>query len=595
MDLAPKVVWPRITGFKSFSYTCSHGISPGVASLTIPVQRLQEVPRNANLLFGDTKNMVRLHDCLIDRWSFPTAGGEKTVTLSILDCRWRWQYGVVSGSFNERDNHGRTKPAFRKSPLDLLRYAFSRIPFKPQKLVIRGLNQPKDPNTWPAVVWRQENAARAFASLADQFGLRVVYQPVRNQVLLTPIGVGVAPPRRDWISRQDGATPQNYPNILTASTDENYRQVAFALEAVGLDVDGSVHPINDLTYCPEEGWSSVNPPVWARVVRRVGEERRLRRKNKLHKDDGAVRALAVESVYRWYRLTTQDPADFRKPLKVPGYGEVKSIDDVLLAQGILDHSLDEKTLTIHPPEVYGSYFYGGNAGGINSAQDQPILVPFVVDAERRLIRFDRPVCRVNNKGDSGGIIGYAKDGFKKADTSVATGSHNSALPVLLISARFRHRFTHEIQPAVSRLRLSKGTMEQVSHPPGLMYVEIAEYDNATWKVKQREDNLESFARHAMWAMRAKASEWEYKQTAGVSHAGTLFIDPDGLIHQVTWTVGGGTPIGTQYSLNSEHAWYQSSYPVRRQAEIAKGVFEELRESQLKIEQTAQNTKANGGL
>src|SRR5690348_6882168 len=110
--------FPGITQLVQASFTLSHGITPSVATLVLAPQA--ELPaRGGTLSF--TFGSVRLDfpDCRIDACSYRRDLSGLTWSLTVLDRRWKWAFGHVSGNYNRLRADGTIDPATEKSPREL--------------------------------------------------------------------------------------------------------------------------------------------------------------------------------------------------------------------------------------------------------------------------------------------------------------------------------------------------------------------------------------------------------------------------------------------------------------------------------------------
>ena len=135
-----------IQAFLSFNYTLTPGITPGLATLYIPPQpgRIFEV---GPLLVSYGNTQLVFPDCKVDRISVETDGEGHTVWgLSILDRRWKWAWGRISGYYNVRRGETLVKET-EKRPQELATlcleamgetgYDVSRMPDIPERLYVR--------------------------------------------------------------------------------------------------------------------------------------------------------------------------------------------------------------------------------------------------------------------------------------------------------------------------------------------------------------------------------------------------------------------------------------------------------------------------
>jgi hypothetical protein len=168
-------------------------------------------------------------------------------------------------------------------------------------------------------------------------------------------------------------------------------QLDFELEAVGVDVDGSVRPIGELSYRPDiagaaSAWSLIDLPFFNSLVDRL------------------QRQLARESLFRWYRVKA-----------------AQGIDHAIEQCALLPHRLaaahsDGAQQYISQPQVFGIWHdpqrdgtFDDSAaelmplplGPSDSATDTCCSVPFEFDSEARLIKFARPVYQLLADDGSG--------------------------------------------------------------------------------------------------------------------------------------------------------------------------------------------------
>jgi hypothetical protein len=89
MAILQAAAWSGAGAIESLSYTCSHGISPGVAVL-VTLPRVGEKPpaEFGDLVFGDGRRVVRLRDCKVDALAPRRDSAGLSWTLTIFDRRW---------------------------------------------------------------------------------------------------------------------------------------------------------------------------------------------------------------------------------------------------------------------------------------------------------------------------------------------------------------------------------------------------------------------------------------------------------------------------------------------------------------------------
>src|SRR5262245_57579654 len=112
------LTFPGLQQIVSWSYTLSHGITPGVAHVEIAPQF--GVPAEIGTMiisFGDIE--LAFPGCVLDCANVRRDGAGMVVNLAILDRRWAWRYGQISGRYNVRQRNGELDPATEQAPQDL--------------------------------------------------------------------------------------------------------------------------------------------------------------------------------------------------------------------------------------------------------------------------------------------------------------------------------------------------------------------------------------------------------------------------------------------------------------------------------------------
>lgn len=270
-----RVSWPGAYSVESFSYTASHGPSPGVAQLAVVPKAATDAPpaMSGDLMWGDGSRTVRLRDCQVDAIDPVKDSRGLTWTLRIFDRRWRWvtpkgAKGAVSGKYNQPDPRGKFVPWTVRSPAELAELCFEELGetnyeitglpaglsrldgAKFDEFLMRGENF-KMSLANPPVRWDYTPPALALASLVETFGCRLIYQPVRDRFLVAKLGVGADLPDLPAESVGRSVDPPEAPKALVVVGAPTRFQCRLVLEPVGEEWDGKVTPVDDLSYKPE--------------------------------------------------------------------------------------------------------------------------------------------------------------------------------------------------------------------------------------------------------------------------------------------------------------------------------------------------------
>ena len=262
----------------------------------------------------DNPVLLQFTDCKVDKASFRFNQGGLLWQFSIFDRRWFWAFGEISGDYNERtpnvqsqqslDNLGSINPDTVQTPQQLAALLLDAM-----KEPVYNVSQMPD-ITRPEVHWQNDPPAQALASLADQLGCRVVLK-LDDSVAVVQQGVGAALPATNVLAFSAVVDPPEQPDAFKVVGGKTRYNPTFLLEAVGLDIDGTIQLIDDLTYKPAGGWIATDPfffygvqgwgplsdfvfaqpPLWVnyQTIAQINPQQ-----------------LARQTVYRWYRISMND-------------------------------------------------------------------------------------------------------------------------------------------------------------------------------------------------------------------------------------------------------------------------------------------------
>lgn len=262
-----RAVWPGVVGPVHCSYTTSHGITPGVAVLSINPQP-PVFPDEADLLLDDGVTKVLLRSCKVRalKRSGDVEGGWVD-TLEILDRRWKWTLGAISGSFNQLDDNKKLIPWTIRSPAELAKMlldAMGEVGYEIDMppgfnsdvaALATRLNPPwmgvtPMTGTNPPVNWEAEVPAVALANLCELFGRRVIWRWKTDSVLITVPGIGAnLPPGSVATSSPSIRSAMKPAGVGVIGAPTRY-QGKWLLEPVGEEWHGALVPINELSYAP---------------------------------------------------------------------------------------------------------------------------------------------------------------------------------------------------------------------------------------------------------------------------------------------------------------------------------------------------------
>lgn len=574
-----RAFWPGVNGFISCRYTVSHGTAPGVAHLVIPEQDTSRIARDGDLVLSDgVGGDVVLKGCRVGDVSFGTrsATGGRTITLYILDRRWAWKFGAVSGWRNVADPYPdpdsfpdgeytandvpfmpgttRTAEAMMEDCLKAMGETGWRIESPPPGSGTPGVTPALESN--PPARWDEEVPAAALSGVAEAIGYRVVFRPNEDITLLAPAGAGGQLP--------DGLPAiSDSPGLALAEAPEKIRLVGgptlfhdtLALEPVGLERDGTVKALDDLSYRPDGGWDRSFPPYFGGVNPGTG----------LTRDEATE--LAKRHVWRTFRVKMIDIETGEEgKVVVGGYHGAVIEDRKQIVLGDRLYGLT-KLPTGQPssedPWVIGSVFLSsmqvGRNGGFdtingNTTVSKRLPVRPAIDPGRGLVTFDQYLYRFEGADPDRTVA--APDLYLK--TSFQVRSAEGLVP---------HKFVHP--PEIGDVKPEPGVQPETVRRPELVLIvrtirDAAKSFEAVETVDNKADDLVPAAEYYLDAARRK---YETGAASTRVYAGIFPIDPDGAVQQVTWSVGGNAPATTEVSRNTEHARYLPGFAERRQKEV----------------------------
>lgn len=501
-------------------FTLSHGISPGVCTIDVAPGTF-EVSGPGTLTLAYDGRSVSFVDCKPDKGVMRLTQGGYIVTLSILDRRWRWRYGEISGHYNQRNKAGNLRTETEKTPQELA------------TLCLRAMGEsgfdasalPSSPR--PTVDWSFTNPAQALASLCDSMGCSIAPGVLDNRVRIVKRGVGRDLPDLPTVMSADFTfDPPELPGSIKFVGGATRWQDKFTLEAVGIDADGAIKPIDDLSYKPDGGWSTSNPLYFDAVATDTN------------------RKLAQKSVFRWYRIKGLTAGRTR----LPEFGEFQSIAQLLpIEDGLIETEIDPLTneKKSKPPVVSGKY--NSADFGAEIGDDDTATVPgeYSINRDLGIVVFNRPVF-IHESND---------EGYQPAELTLEV-----AFSARDAQTGEPHHYTLERQLG------GGGLAEIVSVPEVVKTLRVNVRTPAT--TNEQADRL---AETANGFIDTALTKYQVDGPKTREYAGFLTsLDLDGAITQITWESSKEGAV-TRASRNTEHSTYIPSYQERRRREKIEGL------------------------
>lgn len=563
--------FPGINQIISGNYSLIHGISPGVAQLVIAPQ-LNFIGTGGDFVIAFDSVRIVLPNSRLDKHSFRNTPNGFTWRLDILDRRWKWRFPTISGTYNLRDEGNNLVKDSEKTPQELAKLlleAMEEKNFKVEKL-------PND--TRPKVDWDFTNAANALASLCDSLGCRVVMH-LNSRVELERVGIGKTLPVTNLsIADNSGSIdPPERPGKLKVVGAQTRFQSDFNLFPVGLDTDGRILPIEELSYRPDAGWAGINPDkpfdtTWSDLEFE----------------------LAEATLFRWYRIEINDhtfesfddegnvldsevsEGVFTKNFNDgPWDGELIRLDQILPLENAQIDTRKEFGIDVPKlPEIWGVWSDGqfGVFGTDVNVTDK--LVPYekairantaLGDPEKTF--YTKPIKTLDTKR---GIVMFDEPLFSGISNPVSgVNLVASARLAIRLAVKFRDSETRAFQhfelerkigPDDTKAQIIK--REEITLQRKMIFGVMDEFKRQV----DVTDNVEEANKEANRFLDTKQKTLnEIAKPQTIGYNGIIPIDVDGSIHQVTWTVGSGGA-RTRASFNEEQETVIEPFRVRRQNE-----------------------------
>ena len=534
------VKFPGVQQAVSATVSVAHGISPSVFTLEIAPQRdFAAEGGTLELQFGSVK--IAFPDCKVNRHAFQRTLAGEIWQLNIFDRRWKWSYGRISGLYNLRHDDGTIKEGTEKTPRELA------------ELCLRAAGEEEfdtgdmPDDVRPEVQWDFHVPMEALANLCDLLGCRIVLQ-LDNKVAVRKAGEGSALPAGGVMDDSLTIDPPEKPDKIAVVCGPDWLQWDFLLEPVGEETDGTLVPVDELSYKPADGWSEIDLPFYLDI----------------DSDEDWEKAKAT--VFRIYRIKL--PVS----IKFPGGRKItlSSLDQILPIDVLQnDTYIEDGERRNKPAIVYGKWYMGGDDVFCNSTST---VTPVQNDYDKQI--YKRPFAIDTARG----LVVFAEDVYANSEAGVA--SEKMVLEVATLRLRTRCHYRASLSSGWdrhARERVLDGRFDTqtkyirhdelaIEYSPAFptFFTDIATMDN--------EADVTAACDHYL-----DAAEREYQVTLPQSRRYVGLrndVDLDGAIQQMVFQVGTGGGASTIVSRNDEKVRFTTAYRTRREREKLRAFFRE---------------------
>ena len=503
--------FPGVNKAISCTYTRSLGTLPDVAIMTMVPQPALPSPVGT-LTIGDGYNYVSFPNSRVDFASIEKTSEGQIETIRVFDRRWMWRFGSVDGSFNVRQADGTIRASTQRTPQQLAAFLLDAL----GELAYNVSLLPVD--DYPPVEWDCTPARAALDDLLARYGCDINLDWFSDISFVVVKGLGAALPDNDNVMNLSvGIDGSETPDRIEVCGDFVLVQSKLKLEAVGIDTDGTVKPIDDLSYTPSGGW--ITEPE----------------SNDLLPDGDEVdRHLANQSVYRMFRAVSQADGS----LNVPNYnGTVEYIDDLFPLKRTIIEAYDiDAGVGRQEAYVTGVFEVDGNPPPlINTDINTRLTAEFRLYDNQGILLFSRPITKLNED-----YINVEPELYFVTSYHVRNPDTNQFV-----------RFSRSRALAVS------GTPTYSVPRMSLQQTIVAHYDDDGITVESVDDNLDEVGALAESMLNILQSQFLGALSAVVTYRGVAPVQLDGARRQVSWSVHRHrkrpAPCFTVASVNSEVA------------------------------------------
>lgn len=568
------VTFPGIDRIEDCSFTDQSGPGPAKATMTIHPQ--DGVPQLiGDLVWNYNDNQIVIRNMIIDSATFVRNSGGKIVQLTLLDERWAWKYGQITGRYNIRLPNNFVDPAHEKTPKQLATLCFAAMG-------VTNFNVSVLPdNARPEIDWQAANPAESLAQMCDDLGCRIV--PKRSTGSWNICVTGEGANLRDDLPYQDAGTgidPKERPDFIQVITDNLAIQCALKLEPCGRDLDQSWRHARMLSYTPSP--FDVNDPRY-KIAFGFGDKAPGFEKispNRVLQPDGTAispQELARQFIYRAWRISNQKDVtggrirDGQPLIKIDGLEQYPELDryvtrkQIILTDKLAQCYTDERgEIHTRPAFVWGS-FENLIGGEVPDNYPDGTRIDFQaaksIDPEQRA-SFSLSVDPIDTDRS---IITISTQMRKIDKTQANHSSYEFATLRYTCAINIRDKVTWQPIRYFRKRNLGRG-----GNPANVLTIDrrdikpwIINLYNSVGVCTSTSNNLDDVNAQCDYYLDQEQRKLESIATESRTYIGLFLIDMDGAIQQVTYRTG-KQGHDTIVSRGNEHDIDIPSYSERRQ-------------------------------
>jgi len=234
-------------------YTQTLGFQPDIILIRCLPQPVTSIPTSGMVSLGWGFSVVTLPNVVVDMGSSNLTDDGRFLVFKAFDRRKHWEkVAPISGEYNtQRVGY---VPIARQRTLRQLGWLLMNA------LGETGADVSALPNyVYPGVTWECADVVEAAQTLFEEYGYSIALGYGDEYVSVVQVGTGAALSTVDRFIGSDTMDPNPSPRWVKNCFANSVAQVRLKLEAVGLEVDDSWVPIDELSYQPNVGWGSTAP------------------------------------------------------------------------------------------------------------------------------------------------------------------------------------------------------------------------------------------------------------------------------------------------------------------------------------------------
>ena len=541
-----------VNSIKSAFAVRSLGVFPNSMTITFVPQN-EDIARIGQLTLAHGTDYVTFPDVIVDYTTIKMSTNGHVMVARLRDRRWRWRFAHISGRYNVRLADGTIEPSTEKSLQELAALCFDEM----QELSYDVSALPAD--QFPEVDWVEEKAAMWLHEVCEGCGCDVSLN-LDDTVSIVQLGTGaLLPDNSDLMTPSISTNPAEGPDKVAVVCNETQYQCRLKTIAVGLDTDGEIKPLDDLSYTPSGGWNSMSESTYLEELKNQG------------RSDREI-SCARRSVFRWFQIDSVANGS----MNIPGYGVIDSIAQILpLNNYILEsYSAFSGTKQMRKPDLV--YCNDRKLSMPPDDTDDGLVQidsEFSVDRQLGLVKFSRPMLRHESDGTLLVADVYLETSFGVRSND--TGQQDRFIGTLdLVSGG--------------------GPLKDVSRREdiGLVIRAVYSSDDATTH-SSVEDNEDELLDEVDAALSAMAAQWTGSIFGYGNYRGIHAFNTDGSIRQVGWWVSDNGYAHTMASVNSEAVPGVLRWNDRRRRRISEQTSDH-RSYELNITKLRNNGSFRGG-